>query len=243
MPAPRFYCPANLAQGAIVNLSDEAAHHASRVLRMKEGDEVLLFNGDGRYYGGEIIRLTKSEVVIKIDSAQLVERESPLNITLVQAISSGDRMDYTLQKAVELGINAIQPISAERSVVKLSGDRADKRREHWQNVVVSACEQCGRAVVPEVAPILSLTDWLGKNQSYDLKLMLAPDAEHTLHTLPKPESSICLLIGCEGGLSPQEQVAATSCGFVSTRLGPRVLRTETAAVAALSAIQTLWGDF
>jgi 16S rRNA (uracil1498-N3)-methyltransferase len=243
MSAPRFHCPANLALGAIVELPEVAAHHAARVLRMKAGDEVTLFNGDGHNYGGEIIRLSKSEVVVKIDSRVWVERESPLTITLAQAISSGDRMDYTLQKAVELGINAIQPIAAERSVVKLSGDRADKRREHWQNVVISASEQCGRAVVPEVAPILSLTDWLGKNQQFDLKLMLSPEAEHTLHTLTKPEESMCLLIGCEGGLSPQEQVAAASCGFVSTRLGPRVLRTETAAVTALSAIQTLWGDF
>lgn len=243
MSAPRFFCPANLAQGAIVNLPDGSAHHAARVLRMQAGDEVTLFNGDGYNFGGEILRLTKSEVVVKIDDAVMVERESPLKITLAQAISSGDRMDFTLQKAVELGITAIQPIAAERSVVKLSGERAEKRREHWQNIVISACEQCGRAVVPTVAPILPLADWLGKREEYDLKLLLSPDAEHTLHTLEKPRASMCLLIGCEGGLSPQEHQAAAACGFTQTRLGNRILRTETAALAALSAIQTLWGDF
>lgn len=243
MSAPRFFCSVNLAQGAIVSLPDNSAHHAARVLRMKAGDAVALFNGDGYDYHGEILHLSKNEVVAKIDRITRVECESPLVITLAQAISSGDRMDFTLQKAVELGIGAIQPIAAERSVVKLSGDRAEKRREHWQNVVISACEQSGRAIVPQVAPILPLADWLGKNENFGLKLLLAPDAELTLHALEKPSIPICLLIGCEGGLSPQEQQAAAACGFTPIRLGGRILRTETAALAALSAIQTLWGDF
>src|SRR3989338_3800246 len=239
----RFFSPAKLAIGAIVNLPAGAAHHVAKVLRMKAGDALTLFNGDGIDYSAEILRINKGEVVVKISAVATVERESPLGVTLAQSISSGERMEFTLQKAVELGVAAIQPIAAERSVVKLAGERAEKRREHWQNVVISACEQCGRAVVPSVFPILEFADWLGQREEFTLKLLLSPKAEHTLHDLEKPSGSICLLIGCEGGLSPREQQAATSCGFVPVRLGARVLRTETAAMAALAAMQTLWGDF
>jgi len=191
----------------------------------------------------EILRLHKGEAAVKIGQQLPVANESPLRVTLAQAISSGERMEFTLQKAVEIGVNAIQPIAAERSVVKLAGERAEKRIAHWQNVVISACEQSGRASVPQVAPILGLADWLGLRQTFSLKLLLSPTAEHTLHTLPKPEGDICLLIGCEGGLSPQEQQLAETCGFKPVRLGARILRTETAAMAALAAMQTLWGDF
>lgn len=243
MSAPRLFCPAPLAPGAIVSLTDSAAHHAARVLRMKAGDELILFNGNGNDFAGQIQRIDKHEVVAKLGSASPVERESPLDVTLVQAISSGDRMDFTLQKAVELGITAIQPVAAERSVVKLSGERAEKRRAHWQNVVISACEQSGRATVPPVASVLPLADWLGQRNEYALRLLLSPTAPNTLHTLEQPRGPICLLIGCEGGLAPREQQTAVSCGFTPIRLGARVLRTETAALAALAALQTLWGDF
>jgi 16S rRNA (uracil1498-N3)-methyltransferase len=243
MASPRFFCNSKLGPGAQLQLPENAAQHACKALRMKVGDAITLFNGDGHDYSADILRIHKNEVVVKITSVKEVERESPLKVTLAQAISSGERMEFTLQKSVELGIAAIQPIAAERSVVKLSGDRAEKRREHWQNVVNSACEQCGRATVPQVAPIMSLTDWLGLRQEFALKLLLSPTAEHTLHTLPKPSGDICLLIGCEGGLSAAEQVAAESCGFTFVKLGARVLRTETASLAALSAMQTLWGDF
>lgn len=243
MSKSRFFSPAKLTIGAIVNLPEGAAHHAAKVLRMKAGDALTLFNGDGIDYGAEILRINKDEVVAKISAAAMIECESPLRVTLAQSISSGERMEFTLQKAVELGVAAIQPIATERSVVKLAGERAEKRREHWQNVVISSCEQCGRAVVPPVSPILGLADWLGLRKEFALKLLLSPKAEHTLHDLGKPPGSICLLIGCEGGLSPREQQAATSCGFVPVRLGGRVLRTETAAMAALAAMQALWGDF
>jgi 16S rRNA (uracil1498-N3)-methyltransferase len=243
MSSPRFFCDLKLGPGAQLQLPKNAAHHAAKVLRMEAGDTVTLFNGDGHDYRADILRVHHGDVAVKITGATLVERESPLQVTLAQAISSGERMEFTLQKAVELGVAAIQPIAAERSVVKLSGDRAEKRREHWQNVVISACEQSGRAVVPQVAPILSLSDWLGLRQEFALKLLLSPTAEHTLHTLPVSAGDFCLLIGCEGGLSPAEQQTAESCGFIPTRLGNRVLRTETAALAALAAMQTLWGDF
>lgn len=240
---PRFYCPANLARGATIALPENAAHHAARVLRMQVGDTVILFNGDGTDYTGEILRINKTEVVAKIVDAQAVNNESPLDVTLAQAISSGERMDYTLQKSVELGINRIQPLAAERSVVKLTGDKIERRRDHWQNVVIAACEQSGRAVVPQVLPPIPYLEWLGRQEAHALKLMLAPTASQTLHDLAKPEGSVCLLIGCEGGFSPTEQRAAESCGFTGIQLGKRILRTETAAVAALAAMQALWGDF
>jgi 16S rRNA (uracil1498-N3)-methyltransferase len=243
MASARFYCPANLSSGSIIGLPHNAAHHVSRVLRMKAGDTLTLFNNDGNEYAGEILRINKYEVAVKIVAVTTVECESPLRVTLAQAISAGDRMDFTLQKAVELGVTQIQPIAAERSVVKLSGERTQKRREHWQNVIISACEQCGRATVPEVLPSLPLADWLGIRQQFSLKIILSPTAKQTLHDLKKPAGDICLLIGCEGGFSPVEEQAAASCGFHGIRLGARVLRTETAGLAALAAMQTLWGDF
>ncbi len=240
---PRFYCPANLAPGANIALPDNAAHHAARVLRMQTGDAVTLFNGDGTDYTAEITRINKAEVAAKIVSARVPHNESPLNVTLAQAISSGERMDYTLQKAVELGITRIQPLAAERSVVKLTGEKIERRREHWQNVVIAACEQSGRAVIPQVMPPTPYMNWLGQKENHAIKLMLTPTATRTLHDLATPEGSICLLIGCEGGFSPAEQVAAENQGFTGIQLGKRILRTESAALAALAAIQTLWGDF
>lgn len=239
----RFYCPAKLGPGAQLELPDNAAHHATRVLRLKAGDAVTLFNGDGHDYRCELLRVGKDGVSAKILAQLPVTRESSLQVTLAQCISAGDRMDYTLQKAVELGVSRIQPLAAERSVVKLNGERADKRVQHWQNVVVSACEQSGRAVVPEVLPPLPLLTWLGKKEDFALKLMLNPVAERRLHDLAIPAREVCLLIGCEGGFAPGELQAALHAGYIDVRLGQRVLRTETAGLAALAAMQTLWGDF
>lgn len=243
MPNPRFYHPEKLAPGATITLTPNAAVHASRALRLQVGDQALLFNGDGNDYLCELIVVKKTEVVAKIKAVEHVDSESPLRISLAQAISSGDRMDYTIQKAVELGVGAIQPIASQRSVVKLTGERAEKRREHWQNVVISACEQSGRAVLPTVAAPLSLADWLARPSSADLRITLSPTAEHCLHELPPPQGEICLLIGAEGGLTEHEIALAASQGFVPVRLGNRILRTETAPIAAISAMQTLWGDF
>jgi 16S rRNA (uracil1498-N3)-methyltransferase len=243
MSKSRFHCPAKLAVGAIVNLPQNAAHHAAKVLRMQVDDELTLFNGDGADYRAQILRINKNEVAVKITDVLAVDCESPLQVTLAQGISSGERMEFTLQKAVELGVVHIQPIATERSVVKLSGERAEKRREHWQNVVISACEQSGRAYVPTVSANLSLADWLSQRDEFSMKLLLSPGAGMTLHQLQEPKGRICLLIGCEGGLSAQEQQNAELCGFQPVRLGRRVLRTETAAMAALAAMQTLWGDF
>jgi 16S rRNA (uracil1498-N3)-methyltransferase len=245
MSTPRFYCPSIAQAHHSVSLPANAAVHAVRVLRLQPGDTVVLFNGDGLDYTCKLAAVRKNEVTAEVLSTHVVARESPLNIKLAQAISTGDRMDFTVQKAVELGISAIQPIASQRSVVKLTGDRADKRREHWQNVAISACEQSGRAVVPKVAAPLSLPNWLAGLEPHAVRLTLSPGAERSLHDLPPPgrEAAICLLIGPEGGLSAEEIDLATGHNFIPVRLGPRILRTETAALTALSAIQTLWGDF
>jgi len=247
MSTPRFYCAPGtsdkLALGATIKLPENAAIHATRALRLSLGDAAILFNGDGQDYSAELTFIKKNEVAAKIKAIKTVSNESPLSITLAQAISSGDRMDFTIQKAVEMGVTAIQPIASQRSVVKLSGERAEKRREHWQNVVISACEQSGRAIVPQVAPALSLANWLAIAPKFSTKITLAPHATESLATLTKPAGDICLLIGAEGGLTEDEISLAALQGFTPVRLGARVLRTETAALAAIAAMQTLWGDF
>lgn len=244
MSTPRFYCPNILAPGGVVSLPPNAATHASKSLRLKAGDPAILFNGDGNDYFCELISFNKNTVNAKVREIRRNTSESLLNITLAQAISSGDRMDFTLQKAVELGVSAIQPIASQRSVVKLSGERAEKRRMHWQNVVISACEQSGRSVVPEVAAPLPLAAWLSNNaERFSLRLTMSPTANQTLNELTPPSGEICLLVGCEGGLTEGEITMASNTGFTPIRMGARILRTETAPLAALSAMQTLWGDF
>lgn len=244
---PRFYYPDNLGNGSEVPLPPEASHHAARVLRLAVGEPVVLFNGRGGEYLGRITRSNQGEVWVKTGAFVDDARESPLEVTLGQGLSSGERMDLTLQKAVELGVSAIQPLATERSVVKLSGERAIRRAEHWQNLVIAACAQCGRNLVPEVAALQRFDQWLAqltRDVAPDaLRLMMSPQAELSLRALPTPPKKIVLLAGPEGGLSPQEAALALNYGFTAVRLGPRVLRTETAALAALAAMQALWGDF
>ena len=245
MRMTRFHCPDVSAIGQQIALPAQAAHHASRVLRMSAGDELQLFNGLGREFSAKILRMTKSEVVAVTMADIANDVESNLRVVLAQGISSGERMDFTLQKAVELGVTGIQPISAERSVVRLSGERQEKRRQHWQSVVISACEQCGRSFVPQVADVMGLPEWLASYATPGIRLVLSPAAEHGLREMTRPTEtdSITLLVGPEGGLSESEIKAAYQAKFQAMRLGSRILRTETAALAALAALQTLWGDF
>ena len=247
MANPRFYCDPNnsdkLALGAKVKLSDNAAMHAARALRLDIGDLVILFNGDGNDYHGELASIKKGEVIAKINSIKAVDNESPIKVILAQAISSGDRMDFTIQKAVEMGVTQIQPIASQRSVVKLAGERAEKRREHWQNVVNSACEQSGRAFVPQVSMPLSLSNWLASKPDAQTKVTLSPVAEVSFKELLVPTGNICLLVGAEGGLTEDEIALAASQGFTPVRLGKRILRTETAPLAAIATMQAIWGDF
>lgn len=224
-------------------LPTQAAHHAAKVLRLSIGDEIVLFDGSGGEYAALIKDIGKHGVVVQIGVHRAAERESPLCVTLAQAISSGDKMDLTLQKATELGIARIQPLESERSVVRLSGERAEKRIAHWQGVVISACEQCGRNQIPEVATIRRFHDWLGIEEKSRLRLMLSPGAPMNLRDLPRPEQPVTLLIGPEGGFSTVEIASAQHAGYTPICLGARILRTETAALAALAAMQTLWGDF
>lgn len=243
MTISRFHCPAPLAAHARLELPEAAAHHAGKVLRLREGDHVVLFDGEGGEYPATIEQIGKRGVTVRTAGHLERESESPLQVTLAQAISAGEKMDYTLQKATELGITAIQPLESARSVVKLTGERADKRVAHWQGVVISACEQNGRNRIPPVAAIRRLTDWLGEPNDTGLRLILSPGASQRLADLPVPNGSITLLIGPEGGLTANESAAAIACGYTPVSLGPRILRTETAALAALAAMQTLWGDF
>ncbi|MEK9825116.1 MAG: 16S rRNA (uracil(1498)-N(3))-methyltransferase [Methylotenera sp.] len=241
----RFYTNSPLQINTIVQLSESAAAHAGKALRLEAGDEATLFNGDGFDYRCTLTEVKKNAVSAQIISAEKINSESPLDITLLQAISSGDRMDFTIQKAVELGVRLIQPINSQRSVVKLTAERAEKRTEHWQNIAISACEQSGRAFVPKVLPPLALDKWLSLNpQQNELRIQLNPIGAKRLAEISKPSSSnITLLIGAEGGLSPEEIDTATKNGFESILLGPRILRTETAALTAIATMQTLWGDF
>lgn len=243
----RFYTNIPLALRASVQLSDSAAAHATRALRLSVGDSAIVFNGDGFDYECELTSIKKNTVIAQITAANQVSNESPLRITLLQAISSGDRMDFTIQKAVELGVTSIQPITSQRSVVKLSAERAEKRMEHWQNIAISACEQSGRAIVPTVSAPLSFSHLfahLAKTPEPDAcKITLAPDATQHLSSMAKPSGNIYLLIGAEGGFTDEEIALSIAHDFQAIQLGARVLRTETAALAAISAMQTLWGDF
>ena len=225
-------------------MPEAAAHHSIRVLRLRQGEPVCLFNGDGHEYAGRISQISKQSVEVALTRKSSPARESPFPILLAQGISAGEKMDYTLQKAVELGVTNIQPIAAARSVVKLKDDRAEKRVQHWQQVAISACEQCGRNMVPRVAAVAALPNWLAElDHTTITRLILSPTATVRLRSLPPPEGPVALLIGPEGGLTTEEIEMAQRHGFSAVSLGPRILRTETAALATLAAMQALWGDF
>lgn len=242
MNQPRFYCREPLSPGAHIDLPAPVARHAVRVLRLPPGAAIVLFDGRGGEYEARIERVERDRVVAALGAWRDVERESGLAVTLIQAVQAGEKMDYTVQKAVELGVSHIVPVDSRRSVTRLSGERAARRVAHWQGVAAAACEQCGRNQVPQLAPLEKLENWLARPADGALRLILAPDAEQALVDLP-PVSNVQMLIGAEGGLDPQEIVAARQVGFRAVRMGPRILRTETAGLAALAAMQALWGDF
>lgn len=221
-------------------LHPDAANHVARVLRLGEGAELELFCGDDHAYQAVITQASKKHVQVKVTQITPVSTESPLQIHLAQGISRGDRMDFTLQKSVELGIASITPLFTERCGVKLQGDRLQKKILQWQKIVISACEQSGRNKVPEVRPAMSLQDYL-KSPDRPLTLTLEPSAAHSLKTVPVAEQ-LSLLVGPEGGFSPAEVEATHQQGCIPVRLGPRVLRTETAALTALAALQANHGD-
>lgn len=241
----RIYFPEEIPAHGECRLAHDKAHHLLHVLRLDAGDAVTLFDGRGAQYAATVARIARNSVTLNVGERTGVDRESPLRVTLVQAISSGERMDYTVQKAVELGAACIQPIASERSIVRLDSARAQKRVAHWQAVAIAACEQCGRNLVPRIAPVMKLGDWLAgfAAAAPDTGIVLAPGAPISLRELGGPRTAVTLLAGPEGGWTQAELGDAGRAGFTAVRLGPRVLRTETAAVAALAAMQALWGDF
>jgi len=246
MTSPRFFCPSDtpaLQPGSSLDLPEGPARHAARVLRLEAGDSLTLFDGRGGEYPASIESVVKDRVRVRLEAHLAVERESPLDLTLIQALQGGDKMDFTLQKAVELGVRRFLPVASRRSVVRLDGERAAKRLEHWRGVAVAACEQCGRNRVPEVLPVQPLERSLTLVDATARRLVLLPEAAVPLTSLLPPDGPVVLLVGAEGGLAPEEAEAALAAGFTPVRLGPRVLRTETAGLAALAAIQALWGDF
>lgn len=240
---PRFFCPPPLAAGAEIALPTGAAHHAARVLRLAAGAAVTLFDGEGGECAARLTRVDGRDVVARIDARRAVERESPLAITLIQGLAAADRMDYAIRKAVELGVTAIVPVTTARSVARLDRERALRRVEHWRQIVIGACEQCGRNRLPAIRTPCDLLEWLRTPSSASSRLLPAPDATQGLAQLAPPGGAIEILVGPEGGLAPEESAAALAAGFRAVRLGPRILRTETVAPAALAAMNALWGDW
>ncbi|MEO8401213.1 MAG: 16S rRNA (uracil(1498)-N(3))-methyltransferase [Gammaproteobacteria bacterium] len=238
----RIYQAIPLSVGSVIQLDESATHHLARVLRASVNDAVIIFNGQGGEYSGVITRIDKKSVTVSIHEHATRDAESPLNIWLAQGISRGEKMDYTIQKAVELGVKKIIPLFTERCNVKLDNERSEKRLLHWQSIVVSACEQSGRNRIPEILQPQSLDAWLETVQA-DYCFVLSPHTDQKLKTLAVPQqASVVLLIGPEGGLSEREIERARLRNFLPLNLGPRILRTETAAVAAITSLQCCFGD-
>jgi 16S rRNA (uracil1498-N3)-methyltransferase len=242
MRIPRIYQPGSLAPGAVVELGDSAANHVARVLRLSPGAALTLFNGEGDEYAAMLHEVGKRSATARVESFVEREVESPLAITLAQGIAKGERMDYAIQKATELGVVRLVPVITERCNVRLSDERWEKKLQHWQAVAISACEQCGRNRIPLIEHPLTLTAWLAQDHN-DLRLTLDPQAAGGIATLDATPHQASLLVGPEGGLSAGELSAAQRAGYRGIQLGPRVLRTETAGVAALAVLQARWGDF
>lgn len=241
MRIPRIYSEQTLVTGELIQLEEAASHHLSKVLRMQAGRELILFNGAGGEFVATITEVSKKYVSVLIAEHTADNRESPLQLELAIGISRGERFEWVLQKATELGVTKITPLITERTEVKTGGDRQEKMLDRWQHIIISACEQCQRNILPELSAPIAITDWL-QNVDSDLRFVLHHRDSKTLPAEQKPQS-VVLLIGPEGGLSESEIAQAQTKNFNALTLGPRVLRTETAPVAAISLVQYLWGDF
>lgn len=255
MTLPRFYCPVEIFPGQTIELPKSIGHHAARVLRLKHGAGLILFNGRGGEFQAVITHIDRKSAAVVIEKRLAIERESQLSITLAQAICASEKMDWIVQKAVELGVNRVQPLATKRSIVRLSVERGEKRLDHLRKVVISACEQCGRNFIPEVLPPVPLPDWLRRQVIYHGDLagnapsnsffMLSPAAKEGLRYYSRTSrmTAITLLVGPEGGFARDEEASALAAGFLPLSLGPRILRTESAALVAIAAMQALWGDY
>ena len=239
---PRFYVDFALSPDSVVELPDNVVRHLN-VLRVKNTEEIVLFNGNGKAYPALPEVLEKRRTRVRILREEATDNESPLNITLVQAVSAAERMDFTLQKSVELGVAEIRPVISERCVVRLSGERAEKRVARWQEIVVSACEQSGRNIVPKVLPLTTYVQALQQLPQETTKLLMSLNRAQKLSDVRPQSGKVVFMVGPEGGWTEKEEQQAFDAGFQSVTLGKRVLRTETASLAAIAAMQTLWGDF
>lgn len=239
---PRFYVDFALSPDSVVELPDNVVRHLN-VLRMKNTEEIVLFNGNGKAYPALPEVLEKRRASVRILREEATDNESPLNITLVQAVSAAERMDFTLQKSVELGVAEIRPVISERCVVRLSGERAERRVARWQEIVVSACEQSGRNIVPKVLPLTTYAQALQQLPQETTKLLMSLNRAQKLSDIRPQSGKVVFMVGPEGGWTEKEEQQAFDAGFQSVTLGKRVLRTETASLAAIAAMQTLWGDF
>jgi 16S rRNA (uracil1498-N3)-methyltransferase len=238
---PRFYYPLPLATGSLLALPDGLVRHMN-VLRLSEGDTVTLFNGEGGEYAATIADLDRKRASVKVGAFNPREAELPFAVTLAQALPEASKMDWIIEKAVELGVGAIQPLAAQRSVVKLSGERAEKRHAHWQGIITAASEQCGRNRLAQLAPLMDFSRWIVQPPTQPC-ILFSPRATQTLTewTRNQPAQALTLTIGPEGGFSPEEESIAVAHGALLLSLGERVLRTETAGMAALAALSAIWG--
>ncbi len=243
MPRTRLHIAGSYAPQSELEVDTDKAHYLSRALRLSVGDSLSVFDGEGNEYVATISSMSKSSATLRIESTTATQTESKLGVHLVQAISRGDRMDFVVQKATELGVKRITPVLTEYGVVKFDATRAEKRRNHWQKIAASACEQSGRVRLPLIDTPVPIKNWFGaKPERVDTELILKPGATMPLTQIGAPETKVCVLIGPEGGFSDIEFEDADVAGFRSVSLGPRVLRTETAAIATLVVLQSLWGD-
>ena len=243
MALHRLFVDKHLSSGAKLQLDDEQARYIGRVLRLRVGDQLHVFNGQEGEFGAEVLGMARSSATLLLGEHIDVSTESLLKVHLVQGISRGERMDFVVQKATELGVKRISPILTEYGVVKLDAGRAAKRREHWQKVAASACEQSGRIRPPLIDTPVPLKTWFGEQpKDADIDLLLRPGATTALTAITAPKTKVCILIGPEGGFSPVEYEDAAVAGFDEVSLGPRILRTETAAIAAIAVMQSMWGD-
>jgi len=238
---PRFHCPSPLIPGSLVDLPETVAHHL-HVVRQQSGAELVLFDGSGGQVRARLVEIGKRRASAEILAHEAVDVELPFRVTLAQGLPEGSKMDWIVEKAVELGVTGMQPLAAQRSVVRLAGDRADKRLAHWQAVVVSASEQCGRNRLAEVAPIQDFSRWLAQPGA-GTRILLSPRADASLAQWVRatPAQDVTLLVGPEGGFTEQEEAAALAAGALPLSMGPRVLRTETAGLAALAILAAGWG--
>ncbi len=241
MRIPRIYHPEPLTSHSEIALCEDAANHVGRVLRMQPGQLIQLFDGSNQVFEASITQVDKKSVRVSLSEGVLSDNESPLNLHLGQVISRGEKMEFTIQKSIELGANTITPLFSERCGVKLDGERLEKKLQQWQKIAIAACEQCGRNRIPEIRPAMQLEIWCAE-QDDSLKLNLHPRASHSINTLPLPVNHVRLLIGPEGGLSADEIAMTSGYGFTDILLGPRVLRTETTALTAITALQVRFGD-